>query len=165
MSETAVKPGRPQVFDRDQVMDIICNLVTDGHNLPKICRRDDLPNRETIYQWMKEDAQLANKYAQARERRADARSDRIDYYKRLSLTGKIDPNTARVIIDAEKWQAGKENAKRYGDRQIIEHEVGSNLAELMDLAKERRMKAITGKQESLGVSLGASQVIEAEEVE
>jgi hypothetical protein len=146
-------------------MDIICDLVTDGHNLPKICRRDDLPNRETIYQWMKEDATLSNKYAQARERRADARSDRIDYYKRLSLTGKIDPNTARVIIDAEKWQAGKENAKRYGDRQIIEHEVGSNLAELMDAAKQRRLQAITEPQECLGVSLGVSQVIEAEEVE
>jgi hypothetical protein len=35
--------------------------------------------------------------------------------------GEIDPNTARVLIDAIKWQTGKEAPKSFGDRSHVEH--------------------------------------------
>lgn len=35
------------------------------------------------------------------------------------VEGKIDPQTARVAIDAEKWQMGKEQPKRYSDKLQI----------------------------------------------
>ena len=44
----------------------------------------------------------------------------IDRICRDALSGQLDPNAARVAIDAQKWIAGKENARKYGDRQQIE---------------------------------------------
>ena len=34
----------------------------------------------------------------------------------LVIEGKLDPQAARVIFDAERWQAGKENPKRYSEK-------------------------------------------------
>jgi hypothetical protein len=63
-------------------------------------------------------------YARAREHRADARADRIDEICDELHRGKLDPNAARVLIDAEKWQAGKEMPKRYGDRVEVDAKAG-----------------------------------------
>lgn len=62
-------------------------------------------------------------YERARTRRADARADRIDAIRDRVVAGSLDPNAARVAIDAEKWQAGKEQPKRYGDRLEIDGKV------------------------------------------
>jgi hypothetical protein len=62
-------------------------------------------------------------YARAREHRAEARADRIDDYIEQLLTGKLDANVARVAIDAEKWQASKEQPKRFGDRTEPEESI------------------------------------------
>lgn len=59
-------------------------------------------------------------YNLAREDRADSRVDMLDEYSQKLLDGEIMPDVARVLIDTIKWQAGKENFKRYGDKQAIE---------------------------------------------
>ena len=55
-------------------------------------------------------------YARAREARADLRSERIDGYVTDMIAGKLAPDAARVAIQAEQWQAGKEQPRRYGDK-------------------------------------------------
>ena len=62
-------------------------------------------------------------YARAREARADLRSERIDGYVADMIAGKLAPDAARVAIQAEQWQAGKEQPRRYGDK--IAHVGGS----------------------------------------
>jgi hypothetical protein len=64
---------------------------------------------------------FAVNYARAREARADARSDKIDRPIDQMLKGEIKSDVARVAIDALRWQAGREQPKRYGDKILTEH--------------------------------------------
>lgn len=111
---------RPVQFNQS-VADRICDEVAGGSNLNRITKHDWAPIRRIVYKWLRENKDFENKYARAREDRADWRADRIDYYKRLVLKGQLDPQAARVIIDTEKWQAGKEKPKVYGDKIDLNH--------------------------------------------
>ncbi|MBN9219546.1 MAG: hypothetical protein J0I79_16495 [Mesorhizobium sp.] len=105
-------------FDKT-VADTICDLVAEGQNLHVIGKLDGYPPRWRIYEWLKEDEAFANNYARAREDRADWRSARIDSIVSKLLSAEIDPSAARVAIEAEKWQAGKEKPKVYGDKTTL----------------------------------------------
>jgi hypothetical protein len=96
----------------------ICEAVASGSNLDRICGTDGIPNKRVVYGWLKDIPEFAADYARARMTRADARSDRIDDYVRQMINGGLSPEQTRVAIDAEKWQAGKENSK-YGDKMQL----------------------------------------------
>lgn len=100
------------------VGEAICCLVREGSNLDQIGRMDEFPAKSTIYCWLDRHPDFADDYAVARARRADARSDRIDDIGRQLLAGEITSDVARVLVDIEKWQAGKENPKRYGEKTL-----------------------------------------------
>lgn len=53
---------------------------------------------------------------------ADADADKIADVAQSVIDGGLDPNAARVAIDAYKWSAGKRRPKRYGDNQRLEVE-------------------------------------------
>ena len=66
--------------------------------------------------WVEQDAELATKYARAREIGYKAHADAI-----IEIADQADdPNKARVQIDARKWILAKMLPKVYGER--IEHE-------------------------------------------
>jgi len=112
--------GRPSTYT-DEIAAEICERVADGDNLNAITKEGGYPTRTTVYKWLLGKPDFADNYARAREARADSRSDRIDEYVKRTLTGEIDPSTARVAIDAEKWQAGREAPKKYGDKLDLNH--------------------------------------------
>lgn len=120
MTDDAPPTGRPSI-KTPELLAAICAKVSEGSNLDKLCALPEFPSKDTVYRWLREDPSFSDDYARARTHRADARSDRIDSYVRLSIAGKLDAQVARVAIDAEKWQAGKENPKRYGDKVQAEH--------------------------------------------
>lgn len=112
--------GRPSDYTEEMANDI-CSMIAGGSNLNKIAQMEDKPSRQTIYNWFVQHPEFLDKYTRAREDRADWRSDRIDDIVARMIDGEIDSNVARVAIDAEKWQAGKEKPKRYGDKVTQEH--------------------------------------------
>lgn len=61
------------------------------------------------------------RYMRARQDRAHNLAQRLGDIGELVLKGKVDPNAARVAIDAFKWTASKLLPKSYGDK--IEHDV------------------------------------------
>lgn len=105
-----------------KVADTICDLVAEGQNLHVIGKLDGFPPRWRIYEWFKEQPDFADNYARAREDRADWRSSKIDEVVTQMLNAQIEPQAARVAIDAHKWQAGKEKPKVYGDKLQTENE-------------------------------------------
>lgn len=107
-------------FDQAKA-DLVCDLVAEGQNLHIISKLKGFPSRAQIYAWMDANPDFSDKYARARADRADWRAARIDSITAKLLQGEIDPGAARVAIDAEKWQAGKEKPKEYGDKQTVEH--------------------------------------------
>ena len=112
-------------FD-EAVANTICDLIADGQNLHRIGAMKDFPPRWRIYEWFKENQDFADNYARAREDRADWRASRIDNVVERLLGGEIDPSAARVAIDAEKWQAGKEKPQVYSDKIDVNHGGQSN---------------------------------------
>lgn len=110
--------GRPSEYN-NAIAEKICARIATGETPKKIAKDGSMPEETTIYKWLAKHDDFVQQYTLARERRADARSDRIDEYKEQVLQGKIAADVARIVIDTEKWQAGKENPKRYGDRTIL----------------------------------------------
>lgn len=142
------EPKRPAHRPSSYTLELaesICDLVASGENLERICAKDDFPSKDTVYKWLRKHPEFADEYATARARRADARSDRIDEIKERCLNGKITSDVARVVIDAEKWQAGKENAKKYGDRVALAGDDESPLRVMSDDRIESRIANLIRK--------------------
>lgn len=101
-----------------KLADKICVLVSDGSNLEQIGADKAFPCKQTIRGWFKDHPEFFTEYTRAREERADWRSNRMDTTCQELRDGDIDYQTARILLDNDKWQAGKENPKLYGDKQI-----------------------------------------------
>ena len=75
----------------------ICDLVAERVPVVEICAMDDMPSKDTLYRWKRQNKEFSDQYARAREHRADLRQDNIDEIVSKVLTGDIDPQAARVI--------------------------------------------------------------------
>lgn len=113
-------PAKYSDQERKQIQDGFCRLIASGMSAKKACQVKGMVAESTVFAWLYEDEAFSEQYARARERRADARAERIDAICDEVRSGELKADAARVIIDAEKWQAGKENAKRYGDKMTNE---------------------------------------------
>lgn len=107
--------GRPSDFS-EEIARKICEQIADGSNLSKLCALDEYPTRTTVYSWFRAHPTFLNDYACARETRGEGRGEEVDAIKQQLANGDIDYNVARTLLDAVKWQAGKECPKLYGDR-------------------------------------------------
>lgn len=103
----------------EDCLDGILNDIRNGNSIVKACK-DRGFGTQTFYDYLKENPDLEENYARAREDRGDCCIDKIVELMKDLKTGKIDSQTARVLIDTEKWIAAKFNG-RYGDKQNIEH--------------------------------------------
>lgn len=97
----------------------------------------------------REDPELATRYRQAREDRADYLADEIVEI----ADSETDANRARVRVDARKWVASRLRPGAYGDQLNVEHSgaidtTGLTGADLLRLAEtlaveQARRKALT----------------------
>lgn len=112
--------ARPTSFSRALAEDI-CFKIADGKSLRSICEGADYPDRSTVFRWLADpaNAEFRTQYALAREASADADDDDIRDIAGRVEAGKIDPQAARVAIDAKKWSAGKRKPKVYGDKVAL----------------------------------------------
>lgn len=111
--------GRPSTYS-EEITDRICNLMTGGMSLRKICMQDDFPDAATVYRWLDKYDEFRDKYARAREA---ATEDMLEEILEIADSTEIDPNDKRVRIDTRKWAMGKLKPKKYGERTT--HELGN----------------------------------------
>jgi hypothetical protein len=108
--------GRPSEYS-EAIVAVICDRLVAGESLKRICDDAAMPNRSTVFDWLRDRPEFANRYARAREAQADNFVDEI-----VSIADtETDPQIARNRIDARKWVAGKMRPKIYGDRAVHEH--------------------------------------------
>lgn len=101
--------------------DQILEAISEGIGLVTFLKqRPDLPSYPTVMRWVRDNPEFAASYAQAREDMADHDADKIADVAEDVAKGLIDPQAARVAIDAYKWSAGKRRPKRYGEKLEIE---------------------------------------------
>lgn len=131
------KIGRPSKYT-DELATKICLLLAQGLSLRKICLREDMPQCQTVHNWIIARKEFFEQYARAREAQADllfdqcleisddASKDLVDVPTDAGFTAqRVDHEhiaRSKLRVDTRKWMAGKLAPKKYGER--IAHEIG-----------------------------------------
>ena len=104
-----------------EVFDAICERIANGESLRAICKAKNMPSAEAVRKWLgaDNDGPLVAQYARAREMQGDDHFDRVLDTALKVESGELDPQSARTVIDALKWTAGKLRPKVYGDKVAI----------------------------------------------
>lgn len=109
--------GRPSLYT-EEIADMICEKLTEGLSLRKICQIDSFPKASAIYTWLDKYPEFAEKYTRARE---VATEDMLEEILEIADNPTLDAQEKRVRIDTRKWAMGKLKPKKYGDKQTLEH--------------------------------------------
>lgn len=125
--------GRPSLYS-EQMADEICERCLT-RPIHQVAADTDMPSESAIYVWFKQYPAFLEKYTRACEIRAYRRSDEIDRITQDVRDGRLEPDQARVMIDAHKWQAGKENRKAFGDKVDV-NAAGRVTVELVNFAPD-----------------------------
>lgn len=115
-------PGRPSEYTEDQG-DELCAWIAAGGSLRAWCR-DSGRDMQTVYRWLRQDAQFHARYARAHEDRADTLADEMleiadDAATDATIEGVA---AAKLRVEARKWIASKLRPTKWGDKQVIEHQ-------------------------------------------
>lgn len=150
--------GRPSVFTQ-QIADEICLRMTEGESLRQVCESAHIPSRSAIMRWlMSEDEMFAHfkdQYSRARDALMDYWGDQIieisddtshDTITKINKKGEEFEaentewiNRSRLRVDSRKWLMSKLAAKKYGDKQQIEHSANESMtAVLQVVAKDKK---------------------------
>jgi hypothetical protein len=113
VGELIEKP-RPDLMT-DSFIEDLCDWIASGNSLRAYCRKNPQYKHSTILLWASQYEDFADQYTRANICRAESKFDKIDDVVDDMRSKVIDPQMARVEIDAIKWQAGKMNPKKYGD--------------------------------------------------
>lgn len=136
------RAGRPSGYS-EEIADHICEQIAQGNALHILCSCDGMPAERTVYQWLEKNPEFAQKYARARERQQDRSVDEI-----VEIADKcIDPNKARVQIDARKWRASKLAPKKYGDKLELSGNSENPLAVMLQTVQGGSLEPTTKERE------------------
>jgi hypothetical protein len=127
-----MKTGRPTKYCEELIAEI-CDRIADGESLRKICEEERIPDKATVFRWLKENAGFRDQYKRAREWQADALGDEIleiadhsrnDFY--TDGEGKRHVNyeniaRSKLRIAARQWIAERMAPKKYGSRIDVAH--------------------------------------------
>jgi len=115
----ARKIGRPSLYS-EALGEEIVDRVAAGEDIAGICKSLGI-SLSVLHRWREVHPAFMEAYARARQRSGEASESRIKAIMDDARAGKIDANTARVLIDAEKWLASKRAPRTHGDRVEVEH--------------------------------------------
>lgn len=137
------KIGRPSDYTQE-LADRICDLLSDGISLRRVCSMESMPAKITVLRWLRIHEDFRTQYARAKEESADTHADDMtdiaddgsnDWTEALDKdgepTGRMVPNLdhiarSRLRVDTRKWIAAKLKPKKYGEK--IEHEHSGKLS-------------------------------------
>ena len=106
----------------------ICEELSAGHSLRKICAKEGMPDKATVFRWLAANEAFRDQYARAREFQADAMLEEIieisddgsnDTYLDEEGNTRTEQDViarSRLRVDARKWAMSKMAPKKYGDK-------------------------------------------------
>jgi hypothetical protein len=113
--------ARPSSYNDDIATNIL-EQVADGLSMRTICESEDMPCARTVYRWLLDNDAFRQRYARAKDMQAEGMFEKITEIVQKVEDGTIDPQQARVAIDAIKWQAGKLKPSKYSDKIQIDQD-------------------------------------------
>ncbi len=127
------KGGRPSTYDT-HIANVICIRIGEGESLRAICREAGMPDKSTIFDWLRKHPEFADHYVRAREDQAETMAEEIvDIADETPETTPVYDKDGNVVdikldsayiswqknrIDARKWTASKLRPKKYGDKVV-----------------------------------------------
>jgi hypothetical protein len=129
----------------DALFEQICERVAGGSNLSELARESRFPSRFTIRKWIHASEERLGAYEAACKDRTAQRAEKIDEIVANVELGEIDPHSARVMIDAIKWQMSKEHPARYGDSSKIDLNVSRSLSDASDEELKAEYEKLIGE--------------------
>jgi hypothetical protein len=154
MSAAEVKSkGRVKLAD---VREELLLRIAEGESVFTISHDEHMPNRTSLYKWIREDPQFRSEYEAALEQRADKFVEQIaDLSKYMSERASMGASNEEVTalkshINTLQWIAARLNAKKYGDRQQLdvdqkitldENQLDARLALLLQKAQPKKLTA------------------------
>jgi hypothetical protein len=101
-----------------ELLSSVFSEVANGKSLRSQLDKAEI-SYEAFYRLIDADEMLRERYARARKHQAESNQARIFDAVDAVLAGELDPNAARVAIDALKWNAARMHPGVYGDRTAL----------------------------------------------
>lgn len=131
---------------KKEAIELVLDCIASGLALKTIIdsrTRQETPCYSEWHEWMKEDAELANRYARACEERADKVFEEILEIADDASRDDIETENgiianhewisrSRLRVDARKWALSKMNPKKYGDKVDVTSG-GEKIAHFMNI--------------------------------
>lgn len=122
MADTfTAKAERPRVSITPALFEVLLDRIADGATLDKLCREPGMPSRSAVYAYMRAIPHARASMDEAATQRADWRAGKIHDLAAQVEAGTLDPQAARVAIEAHRFLVARESPGRYGDRAAIVH--------------------------------------------
>jgi hypothetical protein len=113
--------GRPTSYTQE-IADEITTRLADGESLRRICADDHMPEKSTVLLWVVRDREgFSDQYRAAREAAGYSHGDEALDLRYRVLSGEVDPQSAKVVLDALKWGAERMAPKSHSPRVQQEH--------------------------------------------
>jgi len=113
--------ARPTVYT-DAIKDEICTRIAAGESLRAICADESMPAMSTVLLWVVNNREgFSEHYHASREAAGYAHADEALALRFELREGSIDPQSAKVILDALKWGAERMAPRRHSQRQDLNH--------------------------------------------
>lgn len=139
MGKPKSKMGRPTLYTEELATDICCRVAA-GDDVQSVCNAVGISLR-TLHLWREVHEDFMQAYARARHRSGEASESRIQGVMDAVRNGEIDSNTARVLLDGEKWLAAKRAPRTHGDKIELEHSGQVNTAMLVTVNVQSHLPA------------------------
>ena len=159
--------GRPTDYC-PELIDKICDRLTQGESLKTICKDADMPNTSSIFLWLAKYPEFSDKYARAKSAQMDTMAEEIveisdDRSNDVTVDEKGNEKVdwecvqrSKLKVDTRKWLMSKLAPKKYGELKTLQHqgpnggpmqseviERGAQVSDLMELLDpETRQKVV-----------------------
>lgn len=133
--KTITKPtGRPSDYSQ-ALADLICEQISSGLSLRKVCLGENMPSAGTVCRWLSIHDEFQKQYTRATSARADVMFEQMleisddgqnDTYEDGDGNKRVDHDhiaRSRLRVETRKWMIGKMKPKVYGDKVDVNHGV------------------------------------------
>lgn len=141
------KIGRPTKYTQE-LEDKICSELAEGRSLRSVCLDEDMPDKATVFRWLRENKSFSDHYARAKEESADADLEELqDISNEAIAEAKIvSEKRANAVVQAYKvkgdnlkWKMSKMKPKKYGDKLDMTSDGKAITVELINYTKDEEI--------------------------
>lgn len=149
--------GRPSSYS-PELADEICARIAGAESMRRVCEDEAMPDRVTVFRWLRTHDEFRNQYARAKEESADAMMEEIldiaddgtnDWMEVFDKDGESvgwklngeHVQRSKLRIDSRKWLMSKMKPKKYGEKLEVESTAKAEMV-LADDVQDKLVEAM-----------------------